>query len=249
MDVKKTYGWKRDLPDQRDFVFKITRTTSLPPAVDLRAGCSAVEDQGNLGSCTSQATVGALEYLGIKDGVTFQDLSRLFVYYNTRVIENCVRYDDGASIRNTIKALAKQGACKETIWPYVIKQFKIKPGTDCYTDGIKRIIIEYSRLLTLNDMKHALADGFPFVCGISLYDSFESAKVEKLGIVNMPGRRESMIGGHAIMVCGYDDKTSRFIVRNSWGTDWGQKGYFTIPYTYITSLGDDFWVIRTGKGL
>lgn len=245
----KTYGWKRDLPDQRDFVFKVTRAALLPPSVDLRLGCSAIEDQGALGSCTAHATVSALEFLGIKNGVTFNDLSRLFVYYNTRVLEGTVRYDSGASLRNTIKALAKQGACKEILWPYLIKQFKSKPSTACYTDGIKRKIIEYSRLSTLNDMKSCLADGFPFVCGISLYESFESTKVEKTGIVNMPTIRESMLGGHAVGCFGYDDKTSRFICRNSWSTDWGQKGYFTIPYKYITLLGDDFWTIKVGKGL
>ena len=247
MDIQKTYGWKRDLPDDRDFIFKFVRAVTLPSSIDLRPGCSAIEDQGNLGSCTSQAAVGALEYMCIKDGVTFLDLSRLFVYYNTRVIENTVRYDDGASLRNTVKALAKQGACKETLWPYIIKQFNIKPRADCYTDGIKRTIVSYSRLFTLNDMKSCLASSFPFICGISLYESFEFTQVGKTGIVNMPTSREKMLGGHAIMIVGYDDKTSRFIGRNSWGNSWGMHGYFTIPYKYITNFGADFWVIRTGN--
>lgn len=249
MTAKHTFGWLPDLPDARDYIFKTARIVSLPSSVDLRRGCSAIEDQGNLGSCTSQAVVGVLEFLELKDGVTFFDLSRLFVYYNTRVLERTVKYDSGASLRNTVKAVAKQGVCTEVIYPYIEKKYKLKPGPECYTDGLKRRVLEYSRLLTLQDMKVSLAEGFPFVCGISLYESFESEKVAETGIVNMPTRRESIIGGHAIVVCGYDDKTSRFIVRNSWGTDFGMDGYFTIPYKYITTLGDDFWQIKRGSQL
>lgn len=249
MNAKHTFGWLPDLPDARDYIFKTARVVSLPSSVDLRRGCSAIEDQGNLGSCTSQAVVGALEYLELKDGVTFFDLSRLFVYYNTRVLERTVKYDSGASLRNTVKAIAKQGACTEVIYPYIEKKYKLKPGQECYTDGLKRRVLEYSRLLTLQDMKVSLVEGFPFVCGISLYESFESEKVAETGIVNMPTRRESMIGGHAVGCVGYNEKKQIFIMRNSWGNLWGDHGYFYLPYKYLTSLGDDFWQIKRGSQL
>ena len=107
------YGWVPDLPDQRDIMYSAVRKipAKLPPAVDLRPMCSKVEDQGQLGSCTGNALVGALEFLERKDKVPYIELSRLFIYYNERVIEHTVASDSGAQIRDGIKTLAKQGAC------------------------------------------------------------------------------------------------------------------------------------------
>ena len=98
-------------------------------------------------------------------------------------------------------------------------------------------------------MKAVLAAGYPFVCGFTVYESFEGDDVAKTGIVPMPGSAEATLGGHAVMAVGYDDASQRFLVRNSWGTDWGMGGYFTIPYAYLTdsNLADDFWVIRVVK--
>jgi len=94
-------------------------------------------------------------------------------------------------------------------------------------------------------MKACLAEGFPFVFGFSVYEGFESSEVARTGKLNLPKPKEAFMGGHAVMAVGYDDKTSRFIVRNSWATDWGLDGYFTMPYEYLTNenLSDDFWTI------
>jgi C1A family cysteine protease len=96
-------------------------------------------------------------------------------------------------------------------------------------------------------MKGCLASGYPFALGFTVYDSFESAEVASTGIVPMPTRSESVLGGHAVLAVGYDDSQQRFLVRNSWGNSWGMQGYFTMPYTYLTSrhLASDFWVIKT----
>jgi C1A family cysteine protease len=246
--IKHTFGWVRDLPDRRDFQYAAVQriTAALPPAVDLRSGCSPVEDQGNLGSCTANAIAGALEFLELKGGLPLADLSRLFIYYNERVMEHTVQSDSGAQIRDGIKSVAKQGVCTELKWPYVISKFKLKPTAACYTEALKHTITQYQSLGSLADMQACLAEGFPFVFGFTVYESFESAQVAKTGTVPLPKKNERVLGGHAVLAVGYNDKQQRFIVRNSWGAGWGQKGYFTMPYAYLTNpqLASDFWVVR-----
>jgi C1A family cysteine protease len=245
------YGWVPDLPDQRDYkfgaIYKIP--AKLPASVDLRSQCSPVEDQGELGSCTANALAGALEFLELKDKVPFADLSRLFIYYNERVIEHTVNSDSGAMLRDGIKTLAKQGVCTEAKWPYVIAQFTKKPSAACYKEAADHQITSYQRLLTVDEMRSCLADGYAFVFGFTVYESFESSAVARTGTVNMPKPGEKVLGGHAVVAVGYDDKQKRFTIRNSWGTGWGKKGYFTMPYAYLDNrdLSDDFWTIRRGK--
>ena len=244
------YGWVPDLPDHRDFMYSaVLRVPArLPRSVDLRYLCSRVEDQGQLGSCTGNALAGALEFLERKDKVSFVDFSRLFIYYNERLIEHTTKADAGAMIRDGIKTLAKQGVCSEKTWPYVISKFAVKPNAACYKEALQHRITSYHRIMTLDEMRACLAEGFPFVFGFSVYESFESQAVARTGIVNMPKPKEGQVGGHAVMAVGYDDSKKRFIVRNSWGDDWGMKGYFTIPYQYVAdrNLSDDFWTIRRG---
>lgn len=248
---KSRYGWVPDLPDQRDHLFSAVHVVpaALPSAIDLRPKCPPVENQGDLGSCTGNALAGALEFLEKKDNVRFTDLSRLFIYYNERVIEHSVRSDSGAMIRDGIKTLKKQGVCSEKKWPYVTSKFAVKPGPVCYKDGLAHQIISYQRLLAIDQMRACLAEGFPFVFGFTVYESFESQQVAKTGVVRMPKSSERVVGGHAVVAVGYNDSKQRFIVRNSWGTDWGMKGYFTIPYAYLAdrNLSDDFWVIRRAE--
>jgi C1A family cysteine protease len=247
---KFRYGWVPDLPDQRDFLYSSVRpvTLKIPQHLDLRSTCSPVENQGNLGSCTANALAGALEFLEIKKRFPFIDVSRLFIYYNERVLEGSVDSDSGAMLRDGIKTLRSQGVCTEKNWPYIINKFTIKPISACYKEALNYQITSYHRILTLDEMRTCLAEGFPFVFGFTVYESFESQEVTKTGIVQMPKPNERSIGGHAVLAVGYDEIQKRFIVRNSWGTDWGQKGYFTIPYEYVSNrnLSDDFWTIRRG---
>ena len=243
-----SFGWVRDLPDRRDFLYAAIRRApaQLPGSIDLRSGCSPVEDQGALGSCTGNAIVGALEFLELKDKLPYTDLSRLFVYYNERVMEHTVKSDAGAQIRDGIKSVSKQGVCSEMKWPYIISKFAVKPPAACYKEALDHRIVEYHRLTTLDDMRACLAEGYPFVFGFTVYESFESAKVAKTGTVSMPRKNERVLGGHAVLGVGYNDKQKRFIVRNSWGTGWGKKGYFTMPYGYLEdpNLSSDFWVVH-----
>jgi hypothetical protein len=160
---KVVYGQLPDIPDNRDHIYGAVRKIPkmLPAKADLRSLCSKVEDQKELGSCTANALAGALEFLMKKDKVPYVDLSRLFIYYNERVIEHTVRTDAGAMIRDGIKTLAKQGACAEKNWPYVIAKFAVKPPKACYTEALDRQILSYARLNKLDEMRACLADGYP----------------------------------------------------------------------------------------
>ena len=158
-------------------------------------------------------------------------------------------------IRDGIKSVVKQGVCPEDLpgtpageWPYVIRKFTAKPPKACYTVAMKHQVVSYRRLSqTLNQMKGCLASGYPFVFGFAVYESFETTAVAKTGKVPMPRTGEAMLGGHAVTAVGYNDADQRFIVRNSWGSKWGKKGYCFMPYAYLTDpdLAADFWTIRT----
>ena len=155
MSLPYTYGWTPDLPDQRDIrfaaVYRIPK--KLPAKVDLRPFCPAVEDQGQLGSCTAHALTGALETLEKKDRLPVAQMSRLFVYYNERVLEHTIAQDSGASLRDGIKTLVKQGCCGEKKWPYKISKFKVKPGTACYQEAANHQVTSYQRIDTLDQMR------------------------------------------------------------------------------------------------
>ena len=250
----KYYGWAPDLPDHRDQIYLAPRAVQLPAKVDLRAQCPAVYDQGQLGSCTGNAIAGAIQFDRMKQGFASpkEIPARLFIYYNERVIEHTVSQDAGAQIRDGIKSVNKLGVCFEgkgkDQWPYNAAKFATQPPPACYATALKHQVQTYQRLTqTTDQLKGCLASGYPFVFGFTCYQSFESQAVAKSGVLNLPAPSETVVGGHAVVCVGYDDSEQRFIVRNSWGKSWGMKGYFTIPYAYLTNnnLSDDFWTIRT----
>jgi len=255
------YGWKPDLPDARDFMFVAPKpiTDNLPPSTDLRPHCPAVYDQGQIGSCTANAIAGAFEFELLKQHLGDFMPSRLFIYYNERKIEGSTASDSGAQIRDGITTIHKQGVCSETEWPYdptpagpdgtwpPNSPAREQPPAKLYTDALKNKAITYHRITQEETiMKSCLAQGYPFVGGFTVYESFESAEVAKTGVVPMPMPNEKTVGGHAIMIVGYDDSKSAWLVRNSWGTTWGIGGYFWMPYQYFTDrkLASDFWTLR-----
>ncbi|HJW68157.1 MAG TPA: C1 family peptidase [Candidatus Binatia bacterium] len=246
----KKFGWLPDLPDQRDFTYSapLAMLRKLPAKVDLSGQCPPVYDQGELGSCTGNSIAAAIEFAERKQRLAKPTTpSRLFIYYNERVIEHTVATDSGAMIRDGIKSVNKVGACRETTWPYKIGSFAKKPSSGAYAEGRKHTVSSYQRVArTTSQMRGCLASGFPFVFGFTVYTSFMSAAVAKTGKLSMPHAGEKVEGGHAVLAVGYDDAQHRFIVRNSWGPDWGMKGYFTMPYAYLLddNLSDDFWTIR-----
>jgi len=250
----KKYGWHSDMPDHRDHMYAPLMAAKLQPKFDLRSSYTlpAVYDQGNIGSCTANAIAAAIQFDRYRQKLANSDdiPSRLFIYYNERKIEGTTTIDSGAQIRDGIKTVASQGDCFEAgdhSWPYDISKFDKQPPEDCYKYALTDRAVSYSRLNQQIDvMRSCLASGYPFIFGFTVFAEFESLEVEKSGIVNLPSSDSKPIGGHAVMAVGYDDAQQRLIIRNSWGVDWGQEGYFTMPYTYVTNpgLARDFWTIR-----
>jgi C1A family cysteine protease len=242
------FGWLPDLPDARDLRFSAAAPVlaALPKSIDLRPKMPGAYDQGELGSCTANAIAAAFEYEQTRQGLADFMPSRLFIYYNEREIEGTVDTDSGAMIRDGIKSIAKLGVCSETTWPYEIARFKTTPPETAFAEAMEHTAAVYRRVSpTLDQLRGCLASRSPIVFGFSVYESFESARVARSGVVSLPADGEPLIGGHAVLAVGYEDRSERFLVRNSWGPDWGRRGYFSIPYDYLTNseLAGDFWAI------
>jgi hypothetical protein len=217
--------------------FKAKALGPIPSKVDLRNEMPPVYDQGDLGSCTANAVAALVQY----KLPTYMG-SRLFAYYNSRVIEYSVTTDAGATVYDAVKSVATYGLCKETSWPYISNKFNVKAPETCYTEALKCKAITYDQILqTSESLKSCLAANYPIAVGIVVYSSFES--IPSNGIVPMPNTtREECLGGHCVVCCGYDDDRQMWIIRNSWGTDWGDQGYCYLPYQYLLdpSLSWDF---------
>ncbi len=269
-------GWLPDYPDFRDYTTehaaispllkKIgltgSHTKSLPESADLRAWCSTIEDQGSLGSCTAQAGASMVEYFAHRSMDRYTDVSRLFLYKVTR---NLMRQkgDTGAFIRTTMGALVLFGVPPELYWPYKEKDFDKEPPAFCYAFAQNYQAISYYRLdaaglkknEVLQAIKSNLAAGLPSMFGFSVFSSISQAGENGQIPYPMPG--EKILGGHAVMAVGYDDKIEiantnpdgptrkgAFLIRNSWGPAWGLEGYGWLPYEYLLKgLAIDWWSI------
>lgn len=251
--TKRKHLLKRDSLDKRDYVaahapqpvdtFMLFKTYNTPPVVD----------QGQLGSCTANAGgAGGFHFaLMNKPNSTpnpqapLYNPSRLFLYYNTRLSMGTTGEDSGASIRDTMKAINKYGICQEAKWPYDISKFTEKPPQECYDQALKLKGFVYHRLpdQTTATIVSALKAGHPVIFGMLVFSSFESRVVANTGEVPMPTPKDTLLGGHALAIWGYNAEEKYFVVRNSWGQSWGINGYCHIPEAYITNprLAFDFW--------
>jgi C1A family cysteine protease len=269
-------GWLPDYPDFRDYtsedesiqlLLKQVKVADpgkakLPATADLRAWCSPIEDQGQLGSCTANAGVGLVEYFERKAFGKHIDASRLFLYKVTRSLSH-LKGDSGAFLRSTMGALVLFGVPPEEYWPYAISDFDKEPPAFCYAFAQKYEAISYFRLdppgTTANDLlnkiKTNLVAGLPSMFGFTVYNSISQA--DSTGKIPYPTKGEKVAGGHAIDAVGYDDNLTiknsnaggvetkgAFLIRNSWGTGWGDKGYGWLPYDYVLKgLAQDWWTL------
>lgn len=217
------------------------------PTIDLRPQCPPVYDQGQLGSCTANALAFTYQFDEMRQKEPREFVpSRLFIYYNERKMEGDVAEDNGAEIHDGVTSMKSYGVCSETTWPYNVDQFSVEPPSTCYDQAKSERVLEAHALnQNFDDMYHVLSSGFPFAVGIVVYPGLESDSAAKTGNVPMPHFWEKSLGGHAIACVGWDDTKQHWIMRNSWGADWGDHGYFTLPKAYLldSNLASDFWVV------
>lgn len=249
----KGFGWIRDIPDARDHFYAAPLFLELPAQHSLRRACPPIYDQMNLGSCAANAIAAAVQFERMRQSLPHASHvpSRLFIYYNQRLIERDVMQDRGAQIRDGIKCVAALGTCYEGSrkgeWVYDEQMFSERPPEECYKRASLDRAVGYSRVRQqLDQLRGCIASGWPFVFGFTCYESLESANVAHGGVLPLPRPSEHAIGSHAVMAVGYNDINGTFEVRNSWGPNWGNGGYFTMPYSYVTdpNLSADFWTIR-----
>ncbi len=243
------YGWTRDLPDHRDIQLytQAPPGRKLPPTVDLRELMPPVYDQGELAACTANALASLLSYRGRPDGTLLSwTPSRMFLYYNQRAQAGLVHSDAGASIRDGIKSMLRYGACSEEEWPYETSRLAKRPPARLYRTSDQLQELRYGRVApSLTQLRSCLAAQNPVIFGISLFSGMESDTVSETGMIPLPRSDENLLGGHVLSAVGYDDRHQYFIVRNSWGAGWGDRGYGYLPYAYATDpgLSADFWAL------
>ena len=232
--MSRIYNLKRQKEDKRDYMYEphILEIPSTHFLSDVQMISSPILDQGNLGSCVSNASY-ALFYIRSIGKIS---LSRLQLYMTSRAIDgSSLTEDTGSTIRGCMKAVSKYGLTNEKIWSYDILNFDKLAPSDAFTNLYKLTNFIYTFIKQdLKSIKEVLASGKPILIGITIYSSFESNNAINYGIIPMPNTtKEELLGGHAILLIGYDDKTKVFKFQNSWSTLWGDKGYGYIPYDYI----------------
>jgi len=269
---ERKFGWLKDKPDPRDLVYKLPagaeKADPEQKQVDMRSLFGEVYDQGQLGSCTANAIGAAMEHFCIKTNYRWPHVpSRLFIYYNERVMIDTVNEDSGAYIRDGVKSVNKDGVCPESIkdgsqpewlWPYSDDKetFKKKPKDVCYKNAVLHRALKYESVpQDRASVLHALAEGKPIIFGFLVHQSFSGKELSQTGVMSMPKFQliDPVLGGHAVTAVGYllDTPMGKegikewVIVRNSWSDKWGDKGYFYMPLKLFLKKNEvsDLWAI------
>lgn len=246
-------SWIPDKVDDRDFMYSSNSELFVPievsKIVSLKKWCSPVETQKHHGSCVGNAATNAIELNRIRDGLEHVDFSRMFVYYNSRIFHSAVLKDEGTQIRYALSSINGIGVCRTYLWPYVSENINKRPSWNAYREAYKTRISAYYSIKgdyteIIEQIEHAIRSGNPVLFGCLVYSDFCSGKLQKGGIARIPGDDENYVGGHAMLIVGFDSERRLLEVKNSWGIDWANNGYCWIPYDYLKpSRASDFWVL------
>ena len=244
---KNKLGFKVDPIDDNDIKFD-TNDVFFPPKnkgfANLREHMPPVINQGSIGTCVPSVLTAMVYHSYAKKDIV-KIFSRLFLYYEGRKRNNDTDIDSGMYFRNGLKSISKKGICIEKEWPYNVRRYAWKPNKECYKNAKEYKIKKYWRINSLRNIKDCLDDGFPVAMGIKLYKrSWSDAQIN--GMLYAPTDDEKPIGGHAVLITGYDDSNGNLLCRNSLGMNWGIDGHFFVGYNYINNpeLVTDMWTLR-----
>ena len=235
----RRYGYIPDIYDHRDHIITFKKTSKT--ITEHRIEMPPVRNQGTLGACTAFAVTASYEHCAIKENLTDFAPSQLYVYWNERSLSGTTDSDSGSSIRNSIKTAAKFGVAANTLWPYITNKYTVKPPLTCYQFGARHKVLAYYKLQkNVEQIKKAISLEHTVNFGFTVTESFETTGAD--GIMPAPSRK--VLGGHAVVICGYDDAKRQFTIQNSWGKDWGDRGFFYMPYDFaVSKYCSDFWMI------
>lgn len=246
---KHAYGFRKSLPNlsnkQYSEFLKAVAPSATVPVTSFNLSqlkpLPPVYNQAQTNSCTGNAMAGCLQYL--TQSVT---PSRLFIYYNERLLQGTVNQDDGATIDISVQAVKQYGECPETMWQFNTQDVMLQPNPECYVAAKKHLLLESLQINTIDEIKHSIVSGFPVIFGFQVYSYMESEQMALQGVLRVPLPTEQYLGGHAVVVVGFDDAEKMLTIRNSWGEQWGLKGYFKMPYDYASNinLASDFYSIQ-----
>ena len=230
----------------RDYKLNIINVNYLPKKAFIPI--NIINDQGRYGSCTAFSLSKILEYFSREEYKQELDVSKFFLYYNSRVADRTVFEDNGTSLKTALKTYNRNGACINELHPYIDENFSKKPSDLAYFDGKKRYKVRYEKVSNLNEALYALASGHPLYAGIKIYDSFYETGKDGL----IPINSGKMNGLHAVVFNGYENlnnmlfniKTKREIYGiNSWSENWGSKGCFKFNADMWDDLVVDCWCL------
>lgn len=249
---RHTAGWKRGVKDPRDFHLQVSWSARLtqPTKLNLRttAKLPRVEDQGEVGSCTANATTDAMEFLRLKAGIEAVELSRLDLYFKTRkAAGDLPAEDNGAQLPDVMRVARKLGVCREELWPYDPAKFAVEPPAECAADAEKNQVLYYYRCASVLSVCASIVQGFPVVIGFDCPVAMFTDEVGKSGLIPMPDG-QGFDGGHAVEIVGYDKATRLYDIKNSWGEAWGDGGFGRIPFDFQDKGWlDDCYTVRLAE--
>jgi C1A family cysteine protease len=235
MNYKLKYKFNK--PDTRDYIFKpVLLNAKISPTNYIITAKCGILDQGNLGSCVSNASSIAINISTNGNLIN----SRLFLYYCCRDSDGSnIQQDTGSTVRSICKAIKNYGLTAETNWAYDITKFSKLPSINCFTNQYKINSFIYNFINLgpnlINDIKNSLLSNNVVLFGMYIYSSFMTITVKNTGLVPIPNKtKEKLMGGHCMAIIGFDDIKNSFICQNSWGIKWGDKGKCYIKYKMIT---------------